>query len=241
MINQEQTRTAVVTGAGSGVGRAVAIRLLRDGWRVAILGRREGALKETVTLAGDAGARALVCPCDIGKREDVDATSAHVLKQFGDVTVLVNAAGTNIPERSLDVLDPVDYQQVIDANLTGSFLCARAFLPGMRKRGSGTIVNVVSDAGLQASAKSGVAYAASKFGQRGLTQAINAEERGRGVRACAILPGDIDTPLLDKRPEPPPAEARRRMLRPEDVAECVMLAINLPQHAIVEELLIRPR
>jgi NAD(P)-dependent dehydrogenase (short-subunit alcohol dehydrogenase family) len=134
-----------------------------------------------------------------------------------------------------------NFRQLIDANLTGSFLCARAFLPGMRERGEGTIVNIVSDAGLQASAKSGAAYAASKFGQRGLTQSINAEERGRGIRACAILPGDIDTPLLDKRPQPPPAESRRRMLRPDDVAECVMLAINLPQHAVIEELLIRPR
>jgi NAD(P)-dependent dehydrogenase (short-subunit alcohol dehydrogenase family) len=111
----------------------------------------------------------------------------------------------------------------------------------MRARGAGTIVNVVSDAGLSASPKAGPGYAASKFGQRGLTQSINAEERGRGIRACAILPGDIDTPLLDRRPEPPPPEARARMLKAEDVAECAMLAINLPPHAVVEELLIRPR
>ena len=240
-MNERDSKTAVVTGAGSGVGRAVAVRLLQDGWRVALVGRRGDALNETTKLAGDSADRALVCPCDIGKPADVDAMAARVLSQFGTVNVLVNAAGTNIPKRSLDVLTVEDYQQVIDVNLTGSFLCARAFLPGMRQRGEGTIVNVVSDAGLQASAKAGVGYAASKFGQRGLTQAINAEERERGIRACAILPGDIDTPLLDKRPEPPPAEARRRMLRPEDVAECVMLAINLPPHAVVEELLIRPR
>ena len=74
-----------------------------------------------------------------------------------------------------------------------------------------------------------------------ISQAINAEERANGVRACALLPGDIDTPLLDKRPSPPPAEARAKMLKPEDVAACVLFAINLPPHAIVEELLIRPR
>jgi NAD(P)-dependent dehydrogenase (short-subunit alcohol dehydrogenase family) len=81
----------------------------------------------------------------------------------------------------------------------------------------------------------------SKFGLAGLTQSINAEERGRGIRACAIFPGDIDTPLLEQRPQPPDAAARARMLRPEDVAECALLAIRLPERAIIEELIVRPR
>ena len=81
----------------------------------------------------------------------------------------------------------------------------------------------------------------SKFGLAGLTQSINAEERGNGVRACAIFPGDIHTPLLDKRPSPPPAEARAKMMRAEDVAECAVFAINLPGRAIVEELIVRPK
>jgi len=102
-------------------------------------------------------------------------------------------------------------------------------------------VNIISDAGRQASPKAGPGYVISKFGMVGLTQAINAEERGNGIRACAILPGDIDTPLLDKRPAPPNAEARTKMLQPEDVADCVLLAVNLPDRAVVEELLIRPR
>jgi NADP-dependent 3-hydroxy acid dehydrogenase YdfG len=111
----------------------------------------------------------------------------------------------------------------------------------MRARGRGTIVNIVSEAGRQASPKAGPAYVMSKFGMAGLTQSINAEERGNGIRACSIFPGDIDTPLLDKRPQPPDASARAGMLRPEDVAECVMLCVNLPPHVIVEEMLVRPR
>ena len=121
---------------------------------------------------------------------------------------LVNAAGLNIPDRGLNVLQPKRFREVIDTNLTGSLLCTLAFLPAMRAAGNGTIVNIVSDAGILASAKAGAAYAASKFGQRGLTQSINAEERGNGIRACAICPGDINTPILDKRPVPPPPEAR---------------------------------
>jgi NAD(P)-dependent dehydrogenase (short-subunit alcohol dehydrogenase family) len=111
----------------------------------------------------------------------------------------------------------------------------------MRARGSGTIINIVSDAGKQASPKAGPAYVMSKFGLAGLTQSINAEERAHGIRACAIFPGDIDTPLLDQRPVPPDAAARARMMRAEDVAECTLFCINLPSHVIVEEILVRPR
>jgi NADP-dependent 3-hydroxy acid dehydrogenase YdfG len=110
----------------------------------------------------------------------------------------------------------------------------------MRERRSGTIINIVSEAGKQASPKAGVAYVVSKFGMAGLTQSINAEERPNGIRACSIFPGDIDTPILDKRPSPPSAEARQKMLRGEDIAECILLAIQLPPRAVVEEILIRP-
>src|SRR5207237_4096170 len=123
---------------------------------------------------------------------------------------------------------------------TGAYLCVQAFLSGMRQRKSGMIVNIVSDAGKQASPKSGPAYVMSKFGMAGLTQSINAEERENGIRACAVFPGDIDTPLLDLRPQPPTSEARKKMLRSEDVAECALLAINLPERAVVEEIVIRP-
>jgi NAD(P)-dependent dehydrogenase (short-subunit alcohol dehydrogenase family) len=110
----------------------------------------------------------------------------------------------------------------------------------MRRRRSGTIVNVVSDAGKAASPKAGPGYVVSKFGLAGLTQSINAEERHRGIRACAIFPGDINTPLLDKRPKPPDAAARGRMLQAADVAAAIVLAVELPPNAIIEEILIRP-
>lgn len=235
-------RHAVVTGAGSGVGRATAMALAREGWRVALLGRRAEALAETAALlaATPDGAPHPTCPCDIGDESQVASVGAAILEAFGHVDLLVNAAGTNIPRRSLEVLAPADYRQLIDTNLNGAYWCVQAFLPSMRARGTGLIVNVISDAARQASPKAGPAYSASKFGLLGLTQAINAEERPRGIRACALLPGDIDTPLLDKRPAPPAAEARARMLQPADVAACVLFVVNLPARAVVEELLIRP-
>ncbi len=217
------TNTAVITGAGSGVGRAIALLLAAKGWRVALIGRREEALKETMSLAGDS-ARSLAYPCDISNPDLVHAMAKAVLKAFGDVEVLINAAGTNTPARSLKELPFDKYRELLDTNLTGPYLCVQAFLPVMRERGSGTIINIVSDAAKQASAKAGPAYVASKFALLGLTQSINAEER-----------------VLDKRPAPPSMEARQKMLQSDDVAQCAWLAISLPDRAVVEELVIRPR
>ena len=232
---------AVITGAGSGVGQSAALKLVADGWRVAIVGRRAAALDETVRLAGGHAGSLVVCPCDIGDPGAVAELGRRVLAEFGRVDLLVNSAGTNAPKRALEVLSLDDYHAMMNANLNGAYYCVQAFLPGMRQQGRGTIVNVVSDAGKQASPKAGPAYVMSKFGLAGLTQAINAEERGRGVRACAVFPGDINTPLLDKRPAPPDAAARTRMLQAEDVADCVLFCARLPEHVIIEELIVRPR
>jgi NADP-dependent 3-hydroxy acid dehydrogenase YdfG len=234
-------QVAVVTGAGSGVGRATALMLLESGWSVALVGRREAALAETAALAGASADRALLAPCDVGNYQAVASMAEAVLARFGAVDALINAAGTNTPARALRELSVSDYQHILDSNLNGAYYCAQLFLPQMRARGSGTIVNIVSIAGLRASAKAGVAYSVSKFGMAGLTQAINDEERANGIRACSIFPGDINTPILDRRPSPPPLEAREQMLQSEDIAECVLLVLNLPQRAVIEEIVIQPR
>jgi NADP-dependent 3-hydroxy acid dehydrogenase YdfG len=234
-------RTAVITGAGSGVGRATALALARQSWRLALVGRTRATLEETAQLTGLPSADLLVRACDIGRAEQVQAMAAEVREKLGIVELLVNAAGTNAPRRALEVLAADDYHAMIDTNLHGAYYCAQAFLPEMRERQAGTIVNIVSDAGKQASPKAGPGYVISKWGLAGLTQSINAEERGRGIRACAIFPGDIDTPLLEQRPAPPDAAARAKMMQPEDIAECVLLVVNLPARAIVEEILVRPR
>lgn len=236
----EMNKVAVVTGAGSGVGRATAIKLVDQGWDVVLIGRTEASLQSTAASTSDAK-RCKVAPLVIGNLEATKIVAASVLTQYQRIDLLVNAAGTNVPQRSLEVLSMEDYHEMMDSNLNGAFYLVQAFLPMMRQQRSGTIVNIVSDAGRQASPKAGPGYVISKFGMVGLTQSINAEERGNGIRACAILPGDIATPLLDKRPAPPTAEARTKMLQPEDVADCVMLAVNLPERAVIEELLIRPR
>ncbi len=232
---------AVVTGAGSGVGRATVLKFAAEGWRVALLGRRPDALAATIQQAAAGNRRQLLAvPCDLGDARAVAAAARSILARFGQIDVLVNAAGANIPRRSLAELSHSDYAAVMDANLHGVLYLVQEFLPAMRAAGAGTIVNIGSEAGKQASAKSGAAYVLSKFGLTGLTQTINAEERPHGIRACCVFPGDIDTDILKQRPVPPPPEARARMMQPGDVAACVWFAASLPARATVEEILIRP-
>lgn len=234
--------TAVVTGAGSGVGRAIALKFAAAGWNVALVGRRQAPLDETAALLDPAAqARIAVMACDVSVASDVEAMAAAVLQRFGEVDVLVNAAGINVPQRSFATLSLEDWHAVLATNLHGAYYCVRAFLPGMRQRRTGTIVNINSDVGKIARDLAGPAYVSSKFGLSGLTQQINAEERRNGVRACSICPRDINTPLLDKRPQPPSAETRARMLQPDDIADCAWLAATLPPRAIVEEISLSSR
>jgi len=234
-------KIAVVTGASSGLGQAIAIKLASRGFNVAAVARRMDALELTVELAKPADSRITPFVCDVSDPAAVENMAAEVLAKFGTVHALVNSAGVNTPDRSFANLSLATFKHVIDINEVGTFLCIQAFLPTMRKQQSGTIVNISSDSAIQPSMKAGAAYVASKMAVRGMTLSLNAEERVNGIRACAIYPGDIDTPLLEKRPTPPTADARKKMLAPDDVAECVLLAITLPDRAVIEELLIRPR
>jgi NAD(P)-dependent dehydrogenase (short-subunit alcohol dehydrogenase family) len=238
----QRMTTAVVTGAASGVGRAIALRFAAEGWNVALVSRRAETLSETVALAhSDSRDRLAAFPCDVSDPATVAAMGEAVLARFGTVDVLVNAAGINVPRRSFEAVSLDDWHAVLATNLHGAYYCVRAFLPGMRERRTGTIVNINSDVGKIARDLAGPAYVSSKFGLSGLTQQINAEERRNGVRACSICPRDINTPLLDKRPQPPSQEVRAGMIQPEDMAALVWLVTTLPSRAIVEEISLSSR
>jgi len=238
----QRMTTAVVTGAASGVGRAIAFRFAAEGWNVALVSRRAETLSETIALAhSDSRHRMAAFPCDVSDPATVAAMGEAVLARFGTVDVLVNAAGINVPRRSFEAVSLDDWHAVLATNLHGAYYCVRAFLPGMRERRTGTIVNINSDVGKIARDLAGPAYVSSKFGLSGLTQQINAEERRNGVRACSICPRDINTPLLDKRPQPPSQEVRAGMIQPEDMAALVWLVTTLPSRAIVEEISLSSR
>jgi NADP-dependent 3-hydroxy acid dehydrogenase YdfG len=227
-----------VTGAGSGIGRAAAIALGGAGAAVALLGRRRDLLEETRGLIGP-GSRTLVVPVDISDRAAVNEAIARVAAELGTIDIIVNNAGTNMPRRSLADIDPADWDQVIDVNLTGAYNVTRAALDALR-RSRGLVINIGSTAAVYASRIPGIAYTASKHAIAGFTAALRQEERAHGIRATAIHPGEVDTPILEKRPEPVSTERRGVILRSEDVAEAVLFVATLPARACVPEMVIEP-
>ncbi len=233
--------TALITGAGSGIGRGVALELDKLGMRLALLGRDEQKLAETRRqLSPEGRESALLLVCDIADRAAVDRSVAETLKLFGSIEVLVCNAGTNVRDRALDKLSPADFDKMIATNLTGSFNLAHAVLPQMRARGSGTVIQISSISGMRVSPLGGVGYSASKFGQAALGIGISLEDGARGIRSTVIYPGEVDTPILDNRPVPVPAERRRVILQPEDVAAAVRFVVTLNPRANVLEIVIKP-
>ncbi len=235
-----EPRKAIVTGAGSGVGRSSAIKLAQKGWQVAIVGRNLETLETTIQEANEAADNLVPFKCDVGRSEQVSATAKAILEKFKNIDALINSAGFNVPDRSFEILKHEDFERIVDVNLNGTHYFVSEILPNMRANKSGTIVNIVSDAGITAYPKSGPSYVASKFGQRGLTMSINAEERSNGIRACCVCPGDIATKFLDQRPTPPDEDARLKMLSPDDVANCALFAVEMPTNASIDEIIVRP-
>ena len=231
-------KVVVVTGAGTGIGRAIAAGFVEQGGRVAFVARRLDKLEEAA--AGLPGERVLCCPCDVSERESVNAVVAQVGERFGTTDILVNNAGTNSNPRAVAEVDPQDWDRTIAVNLTGAFNFVRAVLPAMRAKKDGIIINISSIAGVRAGKLGRAAYSASKHGMVALNHVINEEEVDYGIRACAICPGEVETPILELRPEPVGAEHRARILQPEDLAAAALFVASLPSRACVPELIIKP-
>jgi NAD(P)-dependent dehydrogenase (short-subunit alcohol dehydrogenase family) len=229
-------RFAVVTGAGSGIGFATVRRLLDAGVQVHAVGRSREVLEKR--LAAERHADALTTyGLDFTDAPAVDRLFEQVAAER-PIDVLVYAAGTNIPDRSLGGLTSQSWREVLESNLEGAFLFLRAALPQLREtRGHAVVVASVSSLWPD---ESGAAYQASKAGLLALVRAAAIEEHALGIRFTAILPGLTDTPLMDKRPAPPPRDVRARMLHPDDVAATILFALSLPSRACVAELTIVP-
>ncbi len=230
-------KVAVITGGGSGVGKAVAKAFLDAGASVVIAGRDKAKLD---AAAKELGHKMLTVECDVSEAEQCRKLIEAAVKQYGQVDILVNNAGTNLKERTMRELTPETWDKMIRANLDGTFYCMHYVLPGMLERKDGVIVNVVSISGKRGNPLGGAAYVASKFGQGGLGMCLSNEERESGIRVSNVYPGEIDTPILAHRPKPVSDEARAVILKPEDVANAVLFVAALPAHVSIPELIIKP-
>jgi len=219
-------RVAVVVGASSGVGLAVTRALAAEGARVHALARRAELIERTDRI--------------VPRR--LDATDERAVASFfaelGDVDIVVYAAGTNVKNRRLAQLDDAGWRTMVETNLSGAVRVMRAALPALRRR-RGHAVLIASVSGRWPDG-SGPGYQATKAGRRALAYGLAFEEHMNGVRVCAILPGVIDTALLDKRPNPPTPEQRKKMLRAEDIAAACLFVVTLRPEAYVPELVILP-
>jgi NADP-dependent 3-hydroxy acid dehydrogenase YdfG len=232
-------KVAVITGGGSGVGRATALLFLREGAKVVIAGR-DGTKLADVAAAAKAGTNLRTIPTDVTSPAQCQTLIQTATEAFGRVDILVNNAGANLKARTIRELTPEAWDRMIRTNLDGAFYCTKAVLPQMFDRKDGMIVNVVSVAGKRANPLGGAAYVAAKFGMGGLGLVLSNEEKDSGIRVSNIYPGEIDTPILKERPKPVTEEQRAVILKPEDVAEAVLFVASLPPRVSIPELVIKP-
>lgn len=225
---------AVVSGGGSGLGREIALELARRGYDLALLGRRQAPLEETLALAGGRESGILL-PCDVRDAVALERCAEEIRSRWGGADLVVPAAGV-AAIAPMEQISPEDFDAIVDTNLTGVFLLIRALLPAMKERGRGWVFPILSLA-----ARRGFpgwsAYCASKWGLRGLVAALREELRGTGVRITALYPGATDTPIWDRLPG---EWNRASMVPPREVARALGFVLESDPSTLVEEVHLGP-
>lgn len=234
-----QGKTALVTGGGSGIGLGIAVGLAMAGCRVAIAGRREELLQQAAESA-ETPSPLLYHAVDVADRDSVATLVTWAQQQLRRIDILVNAAGVNVKSRTMAQMSPEQWDYVLGVNATGAYNTMHAVLPQMRERRDGLIINISSISGLRATALGGVAYSASKFAMAALGTAVANEVGKQGVRVTTVYPGEVNTPILEHRPNPVSDEHKAAMLQPEDFADLIVAIAALPRHAHVSDIILKP-
>jgi serine 3-dehydrogenase (NADP+) len=230
-----KNQVVLVVGASSGIGRAAAVLFAREGAHVIASARRGDRLRSLEAEMAAAGHSIAISPADASNSLEMEKLG----ERAGKVDILVFAAGTNTPDRTMARLNAQIWDMMIGANLSSAYYATRAVLPGMKERGSGHLIYVSSISGILPDV-SGASYQAAKRGLLGLAHAIRMEERERGIRTCVVCPGLVDTELLEKRPVKPSAETIAKALQPEDVAEAILSVAKMHPRVAIPELQILP-
>ena len=228
-------QVAIVTGAGQGMGAATAVRLAREGAAVIVSDINEGKAARVTEKIKDSGGTAMSAKTDVTKEDEVASMVERAIDNYGTVSILVNNAGILYPTR-IDDVTKAEWDQVLDVNLNGTFLCSKAVLPIMKEKGYGRIVNMSSSAGRSVSTLGGVHYTAAKAGVLGLTRAMAKEVAPFGITLNAVCPGLIDTEMV--RTECTPERIKgyeesfpiSRLGTPEEVAQLVLFLVTDSQY-----------
>jgi NADP-dependent 3-hydroxy acid dehydrogenase YdfG len=234
-----KNQVALVVGASSGIGRAIAVGLAHEGVKVFASARRQERLEQLKSELLREGHEAEIATADASQPDEMDRLAESVRTRFGNIDILVYATGTNTPDRSLQRLRPEIWNELIAVNLNGAYYATRAVLPQMREARSGHLIYIASISGLTPDV-SGAAYQASKRGMVGFAHAIRVEEKENGIRTCAVCPGLVETEILEKRPVKPTADILAKALQPEDVADLVISVAKLDPRAAVPEVQLMP-
>lgn len=233
-------KNAILTGAGAGIGLGILRALAAEGVNLALTSRSPDPLAAATAKARAAGVEVFSSPGDVTDYPHVQEFVAAAIAQLGPIDLVINNAGVNTALRNLNDIPLETWRQVVDINLNGAYYVIREILPHLRANGGGQIINIVSGAGLRASAHSGVAYIASKHGVTGLSHAINVEEGENGIRCTAIYPGEVDTAMLDTDHQRLQPGEEGLVLAPEDVAAAVVFVAKSHRRALIEDLSLRP-
>ncbi len=239
-MGQLEGKIAWVTGAGTGIGAATAERFAAEGATVVITGRRKEPLEEVAGRIKAAGGKAVVRPADLMKATQVQAVVDGIAKEFGRIDVLVSNAGLNIVDRGWANISPAGIDELIGGNLTSAFYVAQATLPVMRAQGGGVMIHTASMAGRNIGLMSGPGYVASKHGVVAMSHTINQAECINGIRSTAFCPGEVNTEILKKRPNPLTQQELDEMLQPQDCADMLLYIATLPPHVTMNEVWLTP-
>jgi len=227
-------QVAVITGAGRGIGAAIASKLASLGATAVLCGRTQSTLDATARLILDAGGKAEVIPCDVTVLHQLEYAAARVDSTFGRMDILVNNAGVGGFRDPLHQLAPDAWDRILNTNLRGVYFAIRAFAPLMIRARAGHIINISSLAGKNA-LPNGAAYAASKWGLNGLTYSVAEELRVHNVRVSVVCPGSTETEL-----SPHAGKDHNKMLQPDDIAHAVAMLVTQAPQSFVSEILLRP-
>jgi NADP-dependent 3-hydroxy acid dehydrogenase YdfG len=240
MPNNLTGKIAWVTGAGTGIGEAAALALADEGATVVLTGRRKEPLDAVAKAIEAKGGKAVVEAADLTKASQVDAVAQRIVAKFSRLDLLVNNAGLNIVEREWKRISPDGIDALLQGNLNSAFYCARAVLPQMRAQGGGQLIHTASMAGRTVSSLSGPGYTAAKHAVVAMSHTINMEDCANGIRSTALLPGEVNTPILKNRPNPLSAEDLAKMLQPEHCGDLIRYLACLPASVTINEVWITP-